>query len=164
MTRAAAPYLALLALILLTRLVPAVREPMREIAWEWRLAERFSGRFEPLYYPGTLLFIGFVIGGLLQGRSAGEILGAAARAGTRLVPVAMALAAMLGLARVMVHGGMTAALAEAAAASGAVWPFLSPFLGVLGTFVTGSATSSNILFSEFQKAAATALSLPVATL
>ena len=54
------------------------------------------------------------------------------------------LLAMLALSRVMVHGGLIGALAEAAATTGAVWPLLAPLIGVLGTFVTGSATASNI--------------------
>jgi lactate permease len=64
----------------------------------------------------------------------------------------------------MVHSGMIQSLAEAAAAMGPAWLFFAPFIGVLGTFVTGSATSSNILFSGFQEATAKSLALPVATL
>jgi lactate permease len=36
----------------------------------------------------------------------------------------------------------------------------SPFVGMLGTFVTGSATASNILFTDFQQAAALRLGVP----
>ena len=36
----------------------------------------------------------------------------------------------------------------------------APLVGMLGTFVTGSATASNILFTDFQYAAAGALGLP----
>ena len=35
----------------------------------------------------------------------------------------------------------------------------APFVGVLGTFVTGSATASNILFSDFQQATAERLGM-----
>jgi lactate permease len=49
----------------------------------------------------------------------------------------------------MVHGGMIQTLAEAAAPIVSAWPLVVPLVGVLGAFVTGSATSSNILFSEF---------------
>ena len=79
--------------------------------------------------------------------------------------MALALLAMLALSRVMVHSGMIDALAAAAARAGLLWPLAAPAVGVLGTFVTGSATASNILFSEFQVSTATALSLsPVAML
>ncbi|MFC7704355.1 L-lactate permease [Plastorhodobacter daqingensis] len=156
--RAALPYLVLMALILATRLLPPLREPLRAIEIAWTLPGGFSGRIEPLYHPGTLLLIGFLLGGVLQGQAAG-LAPAMARALRRLAPVALALLAMLMLSRVLVHGGMIAALAQAAAASGAIWPVLAPFVGVLGTFVTGSATASNILFTGLQQGAAEALGL-----
>jgi lactate permease len=55
---------------------------------------------------------------------------------------------------------MIAALAEAAARTGGAWPVLAPAVGVLGSFVTGSATASNILFTDFQVSAARTLGLP----
>jgi lactate permease len=68
---------------------------------------------------------------------------------------------MLALSRVMAHTGMVDALAAfAAVAAGASWPFFAPWVGLLGTFVTGSATASNILFSEFLHTTSTRLSLP----
>jgi lactate permease len=57
----------------------------------------------------------------------------------RLAPVAVALVVMLALARVMVHAGMIGTLAEAAVGAGRHWPLLAPLIGMLGTFVTGSA-------------------------
>jgi len=161
LVRAALPYLVLLALILATRLVPPLPEALRaiEIGWEWG---DFSGSMQPLYHPGTLLVLGFLLGGLLQGRSGGDLASAAAKAARRLPMVIIALVAMLGLARLMVHAGMIDTLAVAAADSlGPVWPLAAPLVGVLGTFVTGSATASNILLTDFQAATATALGLPV---
>lgn len=160
--RAALPYLVLLALILLTRLVPAVGEALRGIDWSWTLADGFSGSMQPLYHPGTMLMIGFVAGALLQGRGAGELRGAAVQALRRLPRVVIALAAMLALARLMVHAGMIEALAgTAAGAFGEAWPWAAPAVGVLGTFVTGSATASNILLTDLQVATAEALGLSV---
>jgi lactate permease len=159
LARAALPYFVLLALILATRLVPALQAGLRGVVWEWSLLERFAGRMEPLYHPGTLLVLGFVLGGIGQGRSPRELGLAAAAAARRLAPVVGALIAMLALSRVMVHAGMIHALAEAAATTGAAWPLLAPFVGMLGTFVTGSATASNILFAEFQDATSRTLGL-----
>jgi lactate permease len=62
----------------------------------------------------------------------------------------------------MVHSGMISTLAEAAAETlGSAWPLFAPWVGVLGTFVTGSATASNILFTDFQLVTAETLELPV---
>jgi lactate permease len=89
--------------------------------------------------------------------------GAAAAAALRRLPlVAVALLAMLAVSRLMVHVGMVDALATAAASAfGSVWPLFVPAVGALGTFVTGSATASNILFTQFQQSTAVELGLPV---
>jgi lactate permease len=71
---------------------------------------------------------------------------------------------MLMLSRLMVHAGMIDSLAAAAAGVGPAWPLLAPFVGVLGTFITGSATSSNILFTEFHVTTADKVNLPAANL
>jgi len=154
-----APYGAILALVLVTRLLDPLQEALGSLVISWSMVGRFSGSFAPLYHPGTLLFAGLALGALATGRTQAlsPALGAALR---RMLPVAMALLAMLCLSRVMVHGGLISALAEAAATTGALWPLLAPLIGVLGTFVTGSATASNILFTEFQVTVATTLSAP----
>lgn len=160
--QAALPYLVLLVLVLATRLLPPLREALRAVVWDWTLFDTFSGSVEPLYHPGTLLMLAFIAGGVLQRRSARQMLAAAAAAARRLLPVLVALVAMLGLSRLMVHSDMIGLLADAAASTGAAWPLFAPFVGVLGTFVTGAATSSNILFAGFQQSTATALGLPAA--
>lgn len=128
----------------------------------WSAFGPFGGSIQPLYHPGTLLFLAFLVGGRFQGAARTELLAALGRAGRRLVPVTMALAAMLILSRLMLHAGMIESLADVAAHRlGAVWPLVAPSVGALGTFVTGSATASNILFTSFQETTAQRLDLPV---
>lgn len=80
----------------------------------------------------------------------------------QLGAVTVALLSMLSLSRLMVHAGMIDSLAAAAANTlREVWPVCAPAVGALGTFVTGSATASNILLSDFQQATAQHLLLPV---
>jgi lactate permease len=159
-----APYALILVLVLATRLLPGVRAALTSLALDWQIFGTYRGRFEPLFHPGSLLFVGLFASAVLTGRVA-HVLPSLAAALRRLGPVAVALLAMLALSRVMVHSGMIDELASAAARAGAVWPLLAPAVGVLGTFVTGSATASNILFSEFQLGTATALALsPIAML
>jgi lactate permease len=160
--RAGAPYLVLIVLVLLTRTVPAVRDPLGAVELTWELAGGFTGSFRPLTHPGTLLALAFLGGALWQRVSLARVRTAVGVTAGQLGAVAVALVAMLTLARTMVNSGMTEALALAAAGSaGAVWPVISPFVGVLGTFVTGSATASNVLFTDLQEATAVALGLPV---
>ncbi|CAN5783244.1 L-lactate permease [soil metagenome] len=161
--RAASPYLVLVAIVLMTRLVGPLQRLLREVEITWELGGLFSGSMQPLYHPGSMLLISFLAGAVLQRASLPEIGGAFLDATRRLVPVTVALTAMLLLSRIMVHAGMTSLLASTAAASaGSSWPVFAPFVGMLGTFVTGSATASNILFTEFQRETALAVGLPVA--
>lgn len=160
--RAAAPYLALTALILLTRLVSPIRHFLESVVWEWEAFGVFHGRFQPLYHPGTMLALAWLLGMLWQRASVADARAALAQTLTQLRPVAIALVAMLGLSRILVHAGMIDSLAIVAALGmGGVWPLAAPFVGVLGAFVTGSATASNILFTDFQQATAQRVGVPL---
>lgn len=159
---AALPYLFLLALILATRLLPPLNDALRAVSLDWTLPGGFAGSVEPLYHPGTLLLLGLLLAATLRRTPLAVLRQASARAASRLPGVLFALVAMLALARLMVHAGLIGALAEGAAgALGVAWPALAPMAGVLGTFVTGSATASNILLTEFQRATAATLGLSV---
>lgn len=163
--RAGAPYLTLVVLVVVTRTVPFVRDPLELWQIAWTLPGGFTGSFTPLTHPGTLLALSFLGGALIQRIARADVGGAVRRTIAQLGPVTVALVAMLLLARLMVRSEMTATLAEAAATStGAAWPLLAPLVGVLGTFVTGSATASNILFTDLQVATAEELGLPVVPL
>nr|WP_171783102.1 L-lactate permease [Isoptericola halotolerans] len=156
---ATAPYLVLVVLVLLTRLVVPVREAARSVVWEWEVFGHFSESIEPLYHPGLLLALAFVAGALWQRAAVADMGLAFRRATLQVVPVFVALLAMVTVAFTMSEAGMTTQLAVAAAGAGALWPVLSPFVGALGTFMTGSATASNILFTEFQDQTALAADL-----
>lgn len=159
---AALPYLLLLALILATRLIPPLGEALRGITLAWSLPGGFAGSVQPLYHPGTMLLLGLLLAAAMRRTPPALLAGAAGRAAARLPSVLLALVAMLALARLMVHAGLIEALAEGASlALGGAWPALSPAAGALGTFVTGSATASNILLTEFQRATAETLGLSV---
>jgi len=156
---AGAPYLVLVATVLATRLLPQLQDALSGATWAWQLGP-FGGSFAPLYHPGSLLLLAFVAGAAWQRAPRHQPLRAARDAAVRLVPVTLALIAMLSLSRLMLHAGMIEALADAVAAgAGQAWPYVAPFVGLLGTFVTGSATTSNILFTDFQLAAARGLGL-----
>lgn len=157
--RAMAPYLILVAVVLATRLVGPLRDGLRGLLIAWEGAGGvFEASIAPLYHPGTMLFIALLLGAWAQRASLEQVGGSLAGALRTLVPVAIALMAMLGLARVMVHAGMVDVIAVAAAESvGDAWPAMAPSVGMLGTFVTGSATASNALFSDLQVATADAI-------
>jgi lactate permease len=158
--RALAPYLALLFLVLATRAVPGLSEGLRDVALHWRFGERYEGRMQPLLHPGTLLLAALLIGAGCQSRSLRAVGPALLASARRLVPVAMALLLMLCLSRLLLHAGMIEALQAAAVDGvGRAWPLLAPAVGAMGSFVTGSATASNVLFTSLQVQTAQALGL-----
>jgi lactate permease len=69
------------------------------------------------------------------------------------------IASVVGLAYVANASGMSTTLGMTLAATGALFPFFSPVLGWLGVFLTGSDTSSNLLFGNLQKVTATELGM-----
>lgn len=163
--RALWPYAVLVLAVLATRALPALAAALNEVVLQWQLFDRYSGRLQPLTHPGTLLFVALLLGARLQGVPLRDLGPPLALALQRLQPVALALLAMLCLSRLLLDAGMVQALQRAAVASlGQAWPLLAPALGALGSFVTGSATASNVLFSSLQAQTAQALGLPVAWL
>jgi lactate permease len=58
---------------------------------------------------------------------------------------------LASVAGVLVDSGMVRAIATGAArAAGGAYPIAAPFVGALGSFITGSTTSSNALFAALQ--------------
>ena len=72
----------------------------------------------------------------------------------RMRHAALTIAAVLALAYVMNYSGQTVSIGEYVASLGAVYAFLAPTLGWVGTAVTGSDTSANALFGKMQVTAA----------
>lgn len=69
------------------------------------------------------------------------------------------IASVVGFAYVANASGMSTTLGMTLAATGALFPFFSPILGWLGVFLTGSDTSSNLLFGGLQKVTAIQLGM-----
>ena len=113
---------------------------------------------------GTAVLIAALASALVCGIGAGD---AARLFGKTLHDMrypALTIASVLALAYVMNASGMTSCLGVWFTRAGRLFPLLSPILGWLGVFLTGSDTSSNILFGGLQKSAATRLGIdPILT-
>jgi lactate permease len=71
------------------------------------------------------------------------------------VPSSIGIAAMVGFAVAMDNSGMTYVLAAGLAkAAGPLYPLVAPYIGLLGAFMTGSNTNSNVVFAPLQQQAA----------
>ncbi|SMB94378.1 lactate permease [Desulfonispora thiosulfatigenes DSM 11270] len=122
------------------------------------------------YLPGTIPFILVaLITHFVHGMNKEQVKNAWINTFKQITGAAIALFAGVALVQLMLNSGvnegslpsMMTAMAEAAASiAGQAFPFFSPFIGVLGAFMSGSNTVSNILFSSFQFETATILGMP----
>ncbi len=105
--------------------------------------------------PGSLLLIAGVIVAVVYRLSLVEAAAVYGRTVLKLKFSILTVASVLALAYVMNQSGQTITVGTWIAGTGAVFAFLSPILGWLGTAVTGSDTSANALFATLQQTAAT---------
>ncbi len=158
------PYVLVAVILIVTRLgLGGIDEILTAWSIEWTniLGEQgVQFDIEPLWIPGVIpMFLIALFTIPLHGISwqkAGE---AFSRTAQSLVPAGIALFAALAMVRVLVQTDVNAAefpsmlmsLSQfSAAAVGEAWPMVSPFIGALGGFVSGSNTVANILFGGFQ--------------
>ena len=113
---------------------------------------------------GTALLLTGIISGLLLGLSPGKLVKIYLNTLNRVKYSLLTIAAMLALGFTTRYSGSDASMGLAFAATGAVFPFFSAMLGWLGVALTGSDTSSNVLFGNLQKISAQQLGLnPILT-
>ena len=116
--------------------------------------------FTYLSFTGTGLLIAAIISGLLMGFSPLKLVAEYGRT-IRLCAISLiTISAMLAIGTLTRLSGVDATLGLAFAATGVLYPFFGTLLGWLGVALTGSDTSSNILFGNLQKITSEQLGLP----
>jgi lactate permease len=115
--------------------------------------------FNWLTATGTGCFIAAILSGLLLGLGPGKLLKIFGQTLVRLRFAIIAMTCMLGLGYVTRYSGMDAVLGLAFTRTGWFFPFFGTFIGWLGVALTGSDTSSNVLFGGLQKITAQQLNL-----
>lgn len=114
---------------------------------------------QPLYLPPTL-FIFVVLVTVWLHKMQPQALGQALKQSLPILQkTTLALGAAVLMARVFINTGVNAAgldsmpltlAAGMSALAGQTWPFFAPVVGLIGSFVAGSVTVSNLMFSLFQ--------------
>ena len=122
-----------------------------------KIAAKYTFNF--LSAAGTAILIAALLSSLICGVGMGEVAGIFGRTCSAMKFPATTVACVLGLAYIMNVSGMTNCLGLIFTKTGHWFPLVSPFIGWLGVFLTGSDTSSNVLFGGLQKATAESLNL-----
>ena len=108
--------------------------------------------------PGVLIMLAAFIAGSKQGASFGSMLKLLGKTVNGLKFTMITIIAVIATAKVMGYSGMTNQIADTAvAATGTAYPCIAAFLGSVGTYITGSATSSCVLFGKLQVMASQAI-------
>ncbi|ARI79266.1 L-lactate permease [Halobacillus mangrovi] len=157
------PYLVIVALLLLTRIVPAVKNftlTWVDLTWTNILGvDGITSKWQVLYSPGSVLVFAAILAVVIQRKSFRNFTKAAKESILSMKDAALALVATLALVQVFTNSGMNANdlvsmpqyIAQTlASAFGSMWVLAAPFLGELGAFITGSATVSTLTFSPIQ--------------
>lgn len=113
-----------------------------------------------LLYSSLLAYGIYALTGRYKPGAPGRILNRVVRSA---VTSSLGIVAMVGMAVVMSHSGMTNLLAEGLSASfgRVLYPAVAPVIGALGAFITGSNNNSNVLFAALQMRTAELLNLSV---
>ncbi|MGF1541029.1 MAG: L-lactate permease [Pleurocapsa sp.] len=113
----------------------------------------------PLYLPGTIFVLVVIITYFLHRVQFRVLKQVTLDAMKTLSQTALVLAAAVPMARVFINSGlnqsglasMPITLATGVAdLAGPLWPLFAPTIGAIGSFVAGSVTVSNMMFSLFQ--------------
>ena len=149
------PFLLILVFLLLTSsLVPAIHDPLASVKSSVQIytgADAAPYTFTWLATPGVLIFLAALIGGKAQGASLREIGMVLRDTLIQMSKTVLTIVSVLATAKVMGYSGMISDIAALiVAVTGSFYPLVAPLIGSIGTFVTGSATSSSVLFTGLQ--------------
>ena len=157
-----------------------LNDELKNYLGQWKLGLAFAGKttllgfstksyafyypLAPLVHSGAFLLaaaiVGYIVYSWLGFIQPGGIKRVGINCWKKTVPSAIAVVGLIAMSKVMDETGQTAVLAQGVASvTGAFYPVLSPFIGLLGTFMTSSNLSSNILFGGFQQTVAEILNV-----
>jgi len=171
-------YVILIIITLTIQLIPAVKTALSFLTVRIHFPEVSTGlgyttaagygRKIPVFrHAGAILTYSSVIAYLIYKKAGLYQKGAMNRilSGTihKVMSSSVGIASMVAMAVVMQHAGMTDTLARGLAVGmGRAFPAISPWIGALGAFMTGSNTNSNVVFAALQMRTAELLAYPVA--
>ncbi len=147
-------YLIILVLVVCTRLIPALgfldQAPFKIAIPIYEGGKPFTASL--LTNPGTLILLASIAFCFIYRISPKGFFRSAWDTIKQVKFAALTVIFIVALAKILGYSGMTNDLALGlAAATGSFFPLISPIIGAMGTFITGSDTSSNILFGLLQK-------------
>lgn len=122
--------------------------------------QKANVKFKWLLAPGAPILLATIIAGFFQGASIRDMCYTFKDTVKHKIPSLVVIMGIVALSVVMKHSGMINSIAQGfQILMGENFSLISPLLGTIGTFVTGSDLSSNLLFGNLQVNVAEGLKL-----
>ncbi|MEM0332698.1 MAG: L-lactate permease [Archaeoglobaceae archaeon] len=166
------PYVLVALGLVVTRVVPEINSFVNNvgvIVVSNILDTNLSQSYKLLYNPGSIFIIAVLISNLILKVDTKTTLESLKVSLKAVAPAAIALMFAIGFSQIMMTSGnniysypsMLRAMAEAlASATGPAYILVAAFVGVIGAYMAGSNTVSNIMFGGFQFEAASFAGYP----
>jgi lactate permease len=173
-------YVALIMIILLVQFIPAIKSLLGQ--WVIRIhfpevqttlgyvtSAGYGRNLSVFNHTGLILAYASVVAYLIYRRAGLYRPGASQRILNgmfrNVMPSSVSIASMVAMAVMMENSGMTDVLARGLAEGmGGLFTLVAPWIGALGSFMTGSNTNSNVLFGALQLRTAELLGYPAAVI
>ena len=164
LVKAWAPFILIFVLLTFTSTIcKPVNDLLKGIKGSFLIYSGEGGKplgFSWVDTPGVKIFVAAILGGLIQGSKVGEIIEVLISTFKKYWKTIVTICFVMSIAKIMTYSGMILDIAKLlVATTGPIYPFVSPLIGVLGAFVTGSGTSTCVLFGGLQRATADSLGL-----
>lgn len=162
--KACIPFILIFVFLLLTSsMVPPLHDRLAKVKTSVQVYSGKNGTpytFTWLATPGVLIFLAAFIGGKIQGADFSEMIKVLKDTCRQMWKTVVTIMSIMAMAKIMSHSGMIAEIAGMLVTlTGSFYPAAAPFVGAIGTFVTGSGTSANVLFGGLQVETAASLGL-----
>lgn len=160
--RAWSPFILIFLLLMLTSTIcPPIHNAIAGIKSDVIVYTGEHGNtlsFSWINTPGIMIFIAAIIGGIIQKASALDMLKVLGETLKKYWKTILTICAVMATAKIMGYSGMISDIAELlVVVTGSFYPFIAPLIGALGAFVTGSGTSTCVLFGNLQSQTAASL-------
>lgn len=170
--RAWVPYILVVVTLLCTRIFPSIKKftlTSIDLSWKHILGfESISGKWPLLHSPGTVLILVAFLTIFIQNSNFDSFKRSCSTSFGQVKNTTLILFPTLALVQIFSNSWMNGSgyvsmpqfIATTMSSSfSESWIFIAPFIGMLGTFISGSGTVSNLTFAAIQNDVANIISL-----
>jgi len=158
------PFILILLMLMFTStLFPPIHNLISVFKTTFRVYSGEGGNmltFSWINTPGVIIFVAAIIGGFIQGAKVSMMVDVLLKTLKANWKTIVTICAVMATAKIMSYSGMISDIASfLVVVTGGAYPFISPLIGAIGGFVTGSGTSTSVLFGGLQTQTAQNLGL-----